>query len=258
MNRRAEAIAYCSLLEGAARAMRNEDSRVFILGPGTGFDWEFLEQTFAQGALKQLDAVSIQPVHAADLAPEAGVADFKKLRQLVESCESRSGKRRVALVGEETGPATSAGGISGRLQADYFVRQQLVNLWQGMPLTLGGNWREAGDREAGYGLVRPNLAPKMAYVGAQILNRELEGYRILRRMETGEADYVLMCVNPEGGFKLAAWTTGAPHLITVELPYGAVASVTGVTAYGRTFKLQNENRKLKLELGGTVQYVNIH
>lgn len=76
-------------------------------------------------------------------------------------------------------------------------------------------------------------------------------------MDTGEADYVLMCVNPEGGFKLAAWTTGAPHLTTVELPYGAVASVTGVTAYGRTFKLQNESRKLKLELGGTVQYINI-
>ncbi len=51
----------------------------------------------------------------------------------------------------------------------------------------------------------------------QTLARELSGYRIASRRDTGDTnDFVLVLTNGVGATKLAAWTTGAPHNVTLD------------------------------------------
>jgi hypothetical protein len=64
-----------------------------------------------------------------------------------------------------------------------------------------------------------DLAPKPACLALQNLTRELNGYRLQRRLDgLPEEDFALLFVNKAGARKIAAWTLARPHV--VRLPYG--------------------------------------
>jgi hypothetical protein len=213
-----DAAQYTTLALAAAKAMRAADPQACIVGPATShFDWNFLEAFLKSGALEYFDAVSVHPYPDAPdgspAAPETVAKDFARLRELIKQY-APAGKT-IPILSGEWGYAT-VDGISLETQAGYIARMQLSNLLNGVPLSIWYDWKNDGTdpayNEDNFGTVANDLTPKPAYLAIQTLTRELSGYRIARRHDTGNAeDFVLVLTNAAGATKLAAWTIGQPH-----------------------------------------------
>jgi polysaccharide biosynthesis protein PslG len=209
------AAQYAALALATAKAMRATDPQACIVAPASvGFPWDFFETVFKSGLLNYLDAVSVHPYRAKP--PETAAADFARLRALIAS-NAPPGKTIPILSGEwGYSTSTAKDGVSLEKQAAYIARQQLSNLLNGVPISIWYDWKDDGtNREVmgqNRGTVSYDLKPKPDYFAIQTLTRELSGYRITRRDDTGNPnDFVLVLTNMAGQTKLAAWTVGKPH-----------------------------------------------
>lgn len=209
---------YTTLALATAKAIRAADPRACLVGPATStFTWDFLENIFKSGLLDYLDAVSVHPYRGKP--PETAAADFTRLRKLINQYAPKG--KDVPILSGEWGYATDTKGLAPDTQAAYLARQQLSNLLNGVPLSIWYDWKNDGrnpaDRESNFGTVDNDLNPKPAYLAIQALTRELSGYHIAGRRMTGDTnDFVLVLTNNIGQTKLAAWTLGRPHSISVD------------------------------------------
>jgi hypothetical protein len=217
------AAEYGALALAACKAIRQADPQATIIGPASAsFPWEFLGTVFQSGLLQYLDAVSVHPYRDNHHPPETAAADYRKLRQLIDAWAPPSRKGSIPILSGEWGYPTHDHGVSLETQADFAVRQQLVNLLEGIPLSIWYDWKNDGndpsDNEQNFGTVTHDLTPKPAYLAIQTLVRELGGFRVLRRLKLpNQDDYAVLCGGPKAGeYKLAAWTTTQPHSVTMD------------------------------------------
>jgi hypothetical protein len=136
----------------------------------------------------------------------------------------------MPIISGEWGYASHSRGVSLEKQADFIVRQQLANLLQGVPLSIWYDWKNDGpdpnEREHNFGTVTLDLQPKPAYRALQTMTRELAGYRIVRRLNVGsEQDFVLLLARAKAPQKLAAWTLGDAHTVTLPIKAGGKSRV---------------------------------
>jgi hypothetical protein len=240
-----DAQQYSALAIAAAKAIREAEPQATIVGPASsGFPWDYLETFLKSGVLEYLDAVSVHPYRNPKQSPETAAADYKKLRELIARY-APPGKTNMPILSGEWGYSTHRKGVSLETQADFAVRQQLSNLLNGVPLSIWYDWKNDGDdpgeNEHNFGTVLPDLNPKPAYTAIQKLTHELAGYHVERRMAwPNDLDYVLLCVNPAGEGKIAMWTIGQPHTVSIEIPSGAT-----------------EPSKKVMELTPTPQYLSL-
>jgi hypothetical protein len=252
---------YTALALAAARAIHEADPRATLVGPATSeVALPFLESFFAAGALAHLDAVSVHPYRDYARPPETAAEDYRKLRSLIER-HAPDGKKKLPILSGEWGYASHTKGVSPQTQAAYLVRQQLANLHAGVPLSVWYDWKDDGadpaEREHNFGIVRHDQTPKPAYVAAKTLARELTGYRIERRLDTGvDRDYVLMFIDTAGHRKLVAWTLGEPHAVTLGglRPAGRTG---GTTLTGEPFAPRVAKEGLAVDLTAAPQYVTL-
>jgi polysaccharide biosynthesis protein PslG len=244
---------YSTLALAAAKAIRRTAAKAKIIGPATsGFDWPFMEEFLKSGVLEYLDGVSVHPYRDPHQAPETVVDDYKKLRELIARYAS-DGRKNMPILSGEWGYSSSTSGVLQEVQAEYLVRQQLVNLLNEVPLSIWYDWKndgtDHGENEHNFGTVSNDLKPKPAYEAVRTLTHELSGCRILRRTETDSKDYVLICVNNSGGCKVVAWTAGKPHTIAVEMPLKSVNHFVGTDGLGKTFppKVKDGDLIFKIE-----------
>ncbi|HUA65422.1 MAG TPA: DUF4838 domain-containing protein [Alphaproteobacteria bacterium] len=229
---RPDVAQYAALALAAARAIRAADPQACIVGPTTsGFDWNFLEAVFKSGLLNYLDAVSVHPYR--QQSPETAASDFARLRSLIAHY-APAGKT-IPILSGEWGYSTSWKGVSEQRQADYAVREQLSNLLNGVPLSIWYDWKNDGqdpaNSEHNFGTVGYGLSLKPAYVAIQTMTRELSGYSIAQRFDTGNTnDFVLVLTNGDGQCKLAAWTVTKPHRIEY---HSRGLDLTGMPQYVR-------------------------
>lgn len=225
---------YCAVALAAARAVRAADPQACIVGPTTsGFDWKFLEAVFKSGLLDYLDAVSVHPYRGKP--PETAASDFAHLRGLIARYAPPG--KTVPIISGEWGYSSCTKGVSPERQADYIVRQQLSNLLNGVPLSIWYDWKNDGqdpaNGEHNFGTVGYNLTPKPAYFAIRTMTRELSGYSIAQRYDTGNTnDFVLVLTNTAGQSKLAAWTLKKPH--TVEFNSKINLNLTPMPQYLQT------------------------
>jgi hypothetical protein len=73
----------------------------------------------------------------------------------------------------------------------------------------------------------------------------------------GEQDFVLLLRNDAGRRKLAAWTLGEPHAVTLDGDLVASGKATGTTTTGEAFTLRVADKKLVLDLTGSPKYVTL-
>lgn len=258
---------YTTLALATCRAVRAADPEAVLLAPASsGFPWEFLEEFFRSGILEYLDAVSVHPYRSYSQAPETVAGDYRRLRALIERHAPPEGRSRPIVSGE-WGYATHArGGVSLETQAAFLVRQQLVNLLHGVPLSIWYDWKndgpDADDPEHNFGTVTHALEPKPNYRAVRTLTRELHGYRIARRIETGQAEaYVLLMVSDKGAPKLVGWS--ATESRTVELPFrgftGDTAELVDGWSEGQAVEtsLRNAGEALRWNLGPLPQYLTL-
>ena len=233
-----DAQQYTTLAVATCKAIREAEPRATIIGPASaGFPWEFLETFLKSGVLEYLDAVSVHPYRGPHSPPETAAGDYQKLRTLIERYAPPAKAAKIPILSGEWGYSTYKGGVSLETQAAFAARQQLSNLLNGVPLSIWYDWKNDGpdpnENEHNFGTVLPNLAPKPAYVAIQTLTRELSGYRIARRISLpGDKDYVLLCTNQAGGQKLAAWTLGEPHEVSLAISLKGEKQLTAVGGSG--------------------------
>ena len=209
------------------------------------------------GVLKYLDGVSVHPYRSKP--PETAAEDFQRLRKLIERYASDDAKKRIPIFSGEWGYSSNTKGVSMETQAAFMVRQQLSNLLNGIPLSIWYDWKNDGadpaETEHNFGTVTPDLKPKPAYLAMQTLTRELSGYRITRRYDTGNKnDFVLVLTNRSGASKLAAWTMVMPHTVMLDFKVNPPTTVKGD---GESCPLKIENGQLAVALEPTPQYVSL-
>jgi hypothetical protein len=213
-----DAAQYTALALATAKAIRAADPQACVVAPTTStFPWEFLETVLKSGVLEYLNAVSVHPYR--ERQPETAAMDFARLRELIQRYEPKG--KTIPILSGEWGYASSTNGVSPETQAAYIVRQQLSNLLDGVPVSIWYDWKNDGDdpgnHEHNFGTVGSDLKLKPAYLAIQTMTRELSGCRISARRDTGDTnDFVLVFTNTAGATKLAAWTTIAPHSITLD------------------------------------------
>jgi hypothetical protein len=245
------------------KAIREVEPRATIIGPASsGFPWEFLETFLKSGMLQYLDAVSVHPYRNPHSPPETAASDYQKLRTLIERYAPTSKKDRIPILSGEWGYSTHKGGVSLETQAAFAARQQLSNLLNGVPLSIWYDWKNDGpdpkENEHNFGTVLADLKTKPAYVAIQTLTRELSGYRIARRISlSGDKDFVLLCASHAGGQKLAAWTLGEPHEVSLGINPKGEDNLKAVSGNGDGATLKIDSGRLVLKLTAAPQYVTL-
>jgi hypothetical protein len=181
---------------------------------------------------------------------------------MIERYAPPSKKAQMPILSGEWGYSTWKRGVSLDTQAAFAARQQLSNLLNGVPLSIWYDWKNDGpdsnENEHNFGTVLPDLKPKPSYLAIQTLTRELSGYRIVRRIPLpNDKDYVLLCTNQTGGQKLAAWTLGDPHEVSLEMRLKAKDKITAVSGTGEGLAPRIDAGRLVLELKPAPQYVTL-
>lgn len=209
---------YNALALEACRAIRQADSHATIIGPATSeIPLEFIEKFLDSGVAQYLDAISAHPYRNYTKPPESAGEEYRKLRALIDRY---SPKKKLPIISGEWGYASHRKGVSEEIQAAYLVRQQLFNLFQGIPVSIWYDWKNDGpdpnEREHNFGTVTSDLKPKPAYEALKLMTSELAGCKVARRINVENSeDYVLLFNGERGSTKLAAWTTSRPHLIAL-------------------------------------------
>ena len=256
-----DAQQYTALALATAKAIREADPRAAIIGPASAkFPWAFLETVLKSGVLDYLDAVSVHPYRHPHSPPETAAGDYQRLRAMIERYAPLSRKGRIPILSGEWGYSTRKGGVSLQTQAAFAARQQLSNLLNGVPLSIWYDWKNDGpdpnENEHNFGVVMPDLKPKPAYTAIQMLTHELSGYRIARRVPLpSDEDYALLCTNQAGEQKLAAWTLGEPHSISIGISSKEERTPAAVSSNGEHFTPKVESGRLLLDLRAAPQYV---
>ncbi len=252
---------YTILGLAAAKAVREADPNATVIGPATSeVPVKFLEDFLAAGALAHLDAVSVHPYRSYKKGPETAAEDYAKLRALIEQHAPTPAKKSLPIISGEWGYSTFTNkGISLQMQAAFLVRQQLANLYAGVPISIWYDWKNDGadlaEREQNFGVVTHDLQPKPAYLALQTLTRGLSGYRIEKRLATSNTNDWVLLLSKGPERKLAAWTTVETHLATVGgLNCTSVNSVSGV---GKVAEAKLEQDSLSLTLTAMPQYVTL-
>ncbi len=258
-----DAEQYTTLALATCKAIREAEPQATIIGPASSeFPWEFLETFLKSGVLEYLDAVSVHPYRNPRQPPETASSDFARLRALIARYAAQGKQDRIPILSGEWGYSTCKRGVSLETQAAFAARQQLSNLLNGVPLSIWYDWKNDGpdpnENEHNFGTVLPDLAPKPAYKAIQTLTRELSGYRVVRRLALPtDKDYALLCQNSGGENKLAAWTLGEPHQVSLELNLKGETKPAVVSGNGERLTPNIESGRLSLELGPAPVYVTL-
>ena len=212
---------YMALVQQAVPAIRAADPSSTIIAPAivTSDINSFLGTCFSQGLLNLVDAVSVHPYR--NNGPEGATNDYAAIHSLMSSYG-----KTLPIVSSEWGYSSSTAGdptaiVTAQTQGDYLARSFLVNLSQGIPLSIWYDWKNDGpdpsDYQSNFGTVTSTLAPKPAYNEMQLLARSLKGESFTKRLTTRipSSDWLLVFTSPGGQQTLAAWTTGDAHTDTV-------------------------------------------
>jgi len=250
---------YLNLLQATVQAIRKADPEATIVAPATsGFPWGFLETLFRAGILKEIDGVTVHPYRAYHLGPETALSDYLRLRSLIDRYAPAG--RRIPILCGEWGYATHQKGLPLETQAAFLVRQQLFDLWAGIPLTIWYDWKNDGpdpkEREHNFGVVRQDLQPKPAYRAFRWMTTLLGGYQIHHRLVSkNKNDWLLLCTRAGRPPVLVAWTTGQPHRVPCPFSSAAPQGVRMFDLFGRRVSPTWDKGQLILPLTPQPQYV---
>ena len=253
---------YTTLALETAKAIKKKVPEAKVIGPATSeIPLGYIETFFSTGILEYLDAVSVHPYRNYAKSPETAAAEYDNLRNLI-SQYAPEGKKKLPVISSEWGYSTFTKGISEETQARFIVRMQLSNCLNRIPLSIWYDWMDdgtdPGEREHNFGTVTHELKPKPSYLSVQVMNKQLDGFTLQKRIKLAdENDYVLEFRNEKNEYRLAAWTTGDKHIIKLSYGQSDSQDVRSINGMGREIKPETGNGQLILELTGLPQYVTL-
>lgn len=251
---------YIALAKATVKAVKAADPQAVVIAPASSeFPWGFLEEMFKAGLIEDLDAISVHPYRGR--APETVAADYAKLRRMIDRYAS-PGKRGVPIISGEWGYATHTKGVSLETQAAYIVRQQLVNLMLGVPISIWYDWKNDGPDQAynehNFGTVTQDLKPKPAYIAIKTATSQLNGCKFVRRINNPESEvYSLLFYDKDGSQKIAVWTINKPEDVTIKIGLSSPDDVKIVNWEGAAVQPELANGELKIRASYLPQYVTL-
>lgn len=251
---------YIALAKATIKEIRKANPDAKIIAPASSeFPWGFLEEMFKAGLIEELDAISVHPYRSRP--PETVVSDYAKLRAMIEKYASPA-KKNIPIISGEWGYATHTKGVPLQIQAAYIVRQQLINLTAGIPLSIWYDWKnDGGDpnyNEHNFGTVTQDLQPKPSYIAIKTVTTELKNCKFIRRLPLENNDvYVLLFNDATGNQKLAAWTIGDPVDVKIKLGINSPENIKITTWNGNDSKPELVNGELTLNLTKNPQFISL-
>ena len=268
--------AYSRLALEATRAIKAVAPQECIIGPATStIDLAFLEGCFKAGLLQHWDAVSVHPYRQS--VPESSNSEYRELRRLIEQYNP-PGKAMPILSGE-WGYSSAWGEYDEERQGKYLPRQWMTNLLNRVPVSIWYDWHDDGldpkEPEHHFGTVQhpliPNRAtpydPKPAYLAAQTMYRQLDGFEFSKRLWTGREDeWVMLWTRGAGNalqVKIAAWVSEgtstqkpqvSPRTLALPASSGSFAVVDHLGASKPDIRA--EKNKLLFSVSDSVSYIS--
>lgn len=244
---------YVKLAKVVYPALKKADPDCTVLAPAlAGWDYAYIEKAFKLGLLENTDVVSLHPYGAGK--PEDAAVLYAKVRELIAKYAPKG--RKYDLVSGEWGYSTFSKGVSEETQADYIARQALSNIMNQCRVTIWYDWRDDGpdpnENEHRFGTVRQNMDGKPAFFAMKTLTTALNGYTYANRIRPGSEDDYLALFRKGDDYRLAAWTIGDPHTISLPLDVGEVEIVS---RSGDRSKVEVKDGKIELKLTASPQYV---
>lgn len=210
---------YCALVETTVPRIRKADPSGIILAPTTsGIPFDWLEECFKKGLLEWIDALSVHPYRSHP--PEDVLKDYAQLRELIGNYVPEG--KEMPIISGEWGYSQinwDKSSLSEEQQGQYLVRMFLINLMEGVPISIWYDWKDDGtdpnEREHHFGAMTHDLNPKPAYLVAKALAHALDGYSFVQRIDLkSEQDFALKLAKRQSK-AIAFWTTGQEHEITI-------------------------------------------
>lgn len=254
---------YTELAMATCKAVHQAVPEAAIIGPASSeFPWTFLESFFASGILEHLDAVSVHPYRDYKKGPETASEDYQKLRELIQKHAPTPVKAKMPIISGEWGYATHQSGISLETQASFIVRQQMANLYFGVPISIWYDWTNDGpdpkEREHNFGTVTGDLKPKPSYTAVKTMTRFLSGFAIDRRIALEDKrDWALIWYDNKGHQKLTVWTAGEAHNATIDTGKVFSGQLSSMTLSGEAAQTSMESGKLTLTLQPSPLFIDL-
>jgi hypothetical protein len=250
--------SYSKLVEAAAPRIREADAKALVVAGATStIPFQWLEECFQRGMLKHVDGVTVHPYRPK--APETALEDYSKLRELVRKY-APEGKYIPILSGEwgYSNVNWDKARLTDEQQAQYLVREFLINLYAHVPVSIWYDWKNDGtnpdDREHQFGTMTHDLQPKAAYKAAKVLTQTLSDYAITERVDTGnEKDFVFRMKKGRNE-AIAFWAMEGERKIGVEAQGG---HGTVVDYLGGAEPLKWEGNRVELDLSPSPKYLVI-
>lgn len=254
---------YTELALATCKAVHQAVPEAAIIGPASSeFPWPFLEIFFSSGILEQLDAVSVHPYRDYKRGPETAAEDYQKLRELIRKHAPSPAKAKMPIISGEWGYATHQGGVSLDTQASFIVRQQMANLFYGVPISIWYDWTNDGpdpkEREHNFGTVTSDLKPKPSYTAVKAMTRSLSGFAIDHRITLEDSrDWVLIWKDHKGHQKLTVWTTGEAHNTIIDTGKVFSGQLSTMTISGEVAQTSVDSGKLTLTLQPSLLFIDL-
>jgi polysaccharide biosynthesis protein PslG len=253
---------YAKLALTVGRAFREAVPEEKLIGPAVGeMDFRFLEGSLKAGLLEYWSGVSVHPYLRSD--PEHVVSGYCRLRKLIDTYAPVKGagsvSREMAIISSEWGYSSAWRGLDREKQGQLLARQWLINLANGVSLSIWYDWRDDGtdadDPEHNFGMVANSYQqgreqvyePKPAYFAARTLTKFLAGHRFEKRLRVGGQDDYVFAFRDGGSYRFAAWTTaGREHRVTVPLAPGQYTSLNHLGTDSRSFNADQSGAAINL------------
>ena len=254
---------YIALASEVGRAFQKEVPNEKLFGPASSkIDLPFLESCFKANTLNFWSGVSVHPYRQAN--PESAANEYARLRDTI--ARYRNGDASLSIISGEWGYSSVWRGMTEDKQAAMLARQFLINVSNGIPISIWYDWRDDGsdptEAEHHFGLVRNQYQsggvqvyePKPAYLAARTLTTQLNGYRFAERMNIGSDDDYLLAFTNGSERRIVAWTTSStPRRVNISGLRGRFA-LTQMTGENSGF-LSASSGSLSIELSNSPIYL---
>ncbi len=252
---------YCKLVKVTAARLKKADNSGLVVAPATStIPFKWLEDCFKRGLLKWIDALSVHPYRPHP--PETVIKDYARLRKLMKRYAPDD--KNIPIISGEWGYSNinwDNTSLSNEQQAQYLVREFLVNLYQKVPVSIWYDWKNDGtnpnEREHHFGTVMHDLKPKPAYIAAEILSSTLNGFSIDKRLDLGsDEDFAFKLT--KGKFKaIAFWTSGEEHKATLPIVASQIRIIHFLGNEEKRTSSVKKNGGLELTFSQSPQYLLI-
>ena len=225
---------YMNLVKEIVPVIKQADPDSTVIAPAVGRldpPYTFLKECFERGLLDYVDAVSVHPYR--DI-PETVIQDYANLRKLIR--QYSPDKPDIPIIAGEWGESSGEAWRSQEIQAKYILRQHLINLYEGIPVTIWYKWKDdgtnLGKKDHNWGLVTLYEGnKKQALNSFQEMRNHLQQVKFVKRFDYPDPDVFILLFDMKDSNKklIMGWTVGTSKKI--EFSDGNFVTLTDMPDY---------------------------